>query len=214
LNDINIYEAGKPVELVVREFGIDEKDIIKLASNENPLGTSPKAARVICENSGKAHIYPDDSMYELKKALSEHYGVGADNIIIGAGSDQILEFISHLVLSPDASILTSAVSFAMYDIYAKQYGAKIYKTASYSHEPDEFIKMIKLQKPDLVYICTPNNPTGDALMSGQVKDIIESTSSLHDVFFVIDGAYMEYAAARGDRYSIDPSEFLNYDNVL
>ncbi len=213
LKDISIYEPGQPIETVMRKYGIEEKDIVKLASNENPLGTSPMVQSAICENSSRAHMYPDDSMFELKDALSGHFGIESDNIIIGAGSDQILEFISHLILYPGASILTSAVSFAMYDIYARQFGAKVYKTDSYRHIPAEFTEAIGKHRPNIVFLCTPNNPTGDAITLSQVKEIIEFGYG-YDPFFVVDGAYMEYAATRDDNYSIDPSELLDYDNVL
>src|SRR5665648_313567 len=105
LENINIYEAGKPIELVVREFGIDPKDVVKLASNENPIGTNPSVAKVIIENATKAHLYPDDSMFELKAALALKYAVKNDNIIIGAGSDQVLEFIARAVLDENSSVL-------------------------------------------------------------------------------------------------------------
>ena len=95
LDDVTVYEAGKPIELVVREYGIDEKDIIKLASNENPYGTSPKVIKKLQEVSKNAYIYPDDSMYELKEKLSYKFNLNSSNIIIGAGSDQIIEFCIH-----------------------------------------------------------------------------------------------------------------------
>jgi len=95
LRDIKTYEAGKPIELVVREYGIAPEDVVKLASNENPIGTSPAVEKAIIANASKAHLYPDDSMFELKNALASKYAVKDDNIIIGAGSDQVLEFIAR-----------------------------------------------------------------------------------------------------------------------
>ena len=87
LDNVNIYEAGKPIELVVRDYGIDPKDIIKLASNENPYGTSPKVIKALQKKSSSAFVYPDDSMYELKEALAKRFRVEDKNVIIGAGSD-------------------------------------------------------------------------------------------------------------------------------
>ncbi len=214
LKDIDVYEAGKPIELVVREFGVDPKDIVKLASNENPLGTSPKVAKVICEHANRAHMYPDDSMYALKEALSKKFLVEHENLIIGAGSDQVLSFISHLLLNSSKSILTSRVSFAMYDIYAAHHGAKVIKTPSYQHKADEFIPLIKKHSPSIVYLCTPNNPTGDAMDIDEVYKIIEATDS-STTLVVIDGAYMEYAQAKSNRYKIEPSKIIKkYPNVL
>jgi histidinol-phosphate aminotransferase len=135
-----------------------------------------------------------------------------DNIIIGAGSDQVLEFISRALLNENESVLMSAVTFAMYEIYAKQMGAKIYRTASYAHKYDEFIEAYKMHKPKIVYLCTPNNPTGDATSKDEVIRIIESIGK--ETLVVVDGAYMEYAAAKDAKYAIVPNDLLGYENVI
>ena len=212
LDDIQVYEAGKPIELVVREYGIKPEDVIKLASNENPLGTNPAVVEAIYSNADKAHLYPDDSMYELKDSLSKRFGVESQNIIIGAGSDQILEFISRAKLNKNSSVLMSQVTFAMYEIYAKQVGAKVLRTPSYEHKVDEFVDMIEQNNPDIVYICTPNNPTGDATSKEDVFRIIDSTPK--ETIVVIDGAYMEYAAAKDEKYKIEPKEIIELENVI
>jgi len=212
LKDIKTYEAGKPIELVVREFGIAPEDVVKLASNENPIGTSPAVAKAIAANAHKAHLYPDDSMFELKEALASKYDVVEENIIIGAGSDQVLEFISRAVLDENASVLMSAVTFAMYEIYAKQMGATIYRTASYEHNYDEFIEAYRMHKPKIIYLCTPNNPTGDATSKEDVLKIINAVDK--ETLIVVDGAYMEYAAAKDEKYAITPNDLLGYENVI
>ncbi len=212
LEDIKTYEAGKPIELVVREFGISPENVVKLASNENPIGTSPAVEKVIIENANKAHLYPDDSMYELKAALASKYTVHEDNIIIGAGSDQVLEFISRAVLDEHSSVLMSAVTFAMYEIYAKQMGAKVYRTASYEHKFDEFMEAYNMYKPKIIYLCTPNNPTGDATSKEAVLEIVSAVDE--DTLIVVDGAYMEYASAKDSRYAIVPHDLLSYPNVI
>ncbi len=212
LENIQTYEAGKPIELVVREFGIDAKDVVKLASNENPIGTSPAVQKTIKENANRAHLYPDDSMFELKAALGKKFSVNEENIIIGAGSDQVLEFISRAVLDEESSVLMSAVTFAMYEIYAKQMGAKIVRTASYAHRYDEFMEAYRMHEPKIVYICTPNNPTGDATSKEEVLKIIEAVGK--ETLVVVDGAYMEYAAAKDTAYAITPQDLLGYENVI
>lgn len=212
LKDMKIYEAGKPIELVVREFGIDPENIVKLASNENPIGTNPAIEKVIKSNAKSAHLYPDDSMYVLKEALASKYNVNKQNIIIGAGSDQVLEFIARALLNENASVLMSAVTFAMYEIYAKQMGAKIYRTASYEHKYDEFMEAYRRYKPEIIYLCTPNNPTGDAISKEDVLKIIKAVKS--DTLVVVDGAYMEYAAAKDEKYAIAPNDLLQYENVI
>jgi histidinol-phosphate aminotransferase len=211
LRDIETYEAGKPIELVVREYGIDPKDVVKLASNENPIGTNPAVAKVISKYATKAHLYPDDSMFELKEALATKYGVGEGNIIIGAGSDQVLEFISRAVLDEDSCVLMSAVTFAMYEIYAKQMGAKVLRTMSYEHKYDEFLEAYEMRHPKIVYLCTPNNPTGDATSKAEVIRMIEA---MRDAIIVVDGAYMEYASSKDAKYAITPQDILHYPHVI
>jgi len=212
LENIQTYEAGKPIELVVREYGIAPQDVVKLASNENPIGTSPAVSKAIVDNANKAHLYPDDSMFELKKALSSKFNVQDENIIIGAGSDQVLEFISRALLNEDTSVLMSAVTFAMYEIYAKQMGAKIIRTASYEHKYDEFMEAYRMHRPKIIYLCTPNNPTGDAASKEEVLKIIDAVDK--DTLIVLDGAYMEYAAAKDSKYAITPNDLISYENVI
>lgn len=212
LNGIKNYEAGLPIELVVREFGIDTKDVVKLASNENPKGTNPNVVKAIINGAKNAHLYPDDSFYELKEALSDKYSISDKNIIIGAGSDQVLEFISRAFLSENNKVLMSQVTFAMYEIYAKQMGATIIRTPSYEHKVNEFIASYKEHNPKIVYICTPNNPTGDAISKVDVLKIIDAVDK--DTLIVVDGAYMEYASAKDKKYKIEPKDLVSFSNVI
>ncbi len=212
LDNIKIYEAGKPIELVVREFGIDPKDVVKLASNENPKGVSPKVSKAIVDNASKAFLYPDDSMFELKDGLAKKFDVKSENIIIGAGSDQVLDFISRVILEPNDKVLMSAVTFAMYEVYARQMGAEIIRTKNYKHIVDEFIEEYQKHKPKIVYICTPNNPTGDATTKDDVLAIINAIDK--DTMIVVDGAYMEYAIAKDEKYRVTPNDLIGFENVI
>ena len=116
LENITIYEAGKPIELVVREFGIEPKDIVKLASNENPYGCSPTVIEAVSKIVGKMALYPDDSMYKLKEGLAKRFGVNGKQVIIGAGSDQVIEFAVHAKAHRGSKVLMNSVTFAMYEI--------------------------------------------------------------------------------------------------
>ncbi len=212
LKDITLYEAGKPIELVVREFGIDAASVVKLASNENPLGTAPEVANTILAHATKAHLYPDDSMHELKDGLSKKFQVDTNEIIIGAGSDQVLEFIARALLCSDDSVLMSRITFAMYEIYAKQLGCIIRRTPSYVHKADEFIEEYKKHKPKIIYLCIPNNPIGDCMTASEAFRVIDAVDS--DTLVVVDGAYMEYASYKDRDCSISPSDILKYPNVI
>jgi len=213
LKDIKIYEAGKPIELVVREFGIAPEAVVKLASNENPKGCSPRVVEAIAKSANRASLYPDDSFYELKDALGARFGVTSENIIIGAGSDQVLEFISRALLSEEDTVLMSQVTFAMYEIYAKQMGATVVRTPSYEHKVEEFIEAYEKYQPKIVYLCTPNNPTGDATSCEDVLKIIHAVNPEKSLV-VVDGAYMEYAAAKDERYRIEPRDIMDFEHVI
>lgn len=213
LENIKTYEAGKPIELVVREFGIDPKDIVKLASNENPNGCSPRVVDAVGAILTKMALYPDDSMTKLKNALSAKMGVLNENIIIGSGSDQVIEFLIHAKAHEGSKILMNSITFAMYEIYAKHIGAEVIRTASQEHNMDEFYELYKSQKPEIIFICTPNNPTGDALDAAAVYDFLKKIDN--NTLVVIDAAYMEYAVAKDTKKEILPKELIKeFDNVI
>jgi histidinol-phosphate aminotransferase len=210
LKNLKTYEAGKPIELVVREFGISPDEIIKLASNENPYGPSPKAVEKVKLIADQMHRYPDDSFYELKESLGRKFGVKKENIIIGAGSDQILEFAVHAV-SPK-KVLMAGITFAMYEIYSKQVGAEILKTPSITHNLDEFYEIYEKEKPEIIFLCVPNNPLGECLDAEEVFEFIEKIDK--QTLIIIDGAYQEFASYKDKNKEIKPKNVLKYSNVL
>ena len=213
LDDIVSYEAGKPIELVVRDFGIDSKDVVKLASNENPYGCSPKVQAAVSKIVGNMALYPDDSMMNLKAALSQKFDVGEDELVIGAGSDQVIEFAIHAKASKGSKILMNSITFAMYEIYAKQVGAEIVRTTSREHDLEEFYELYLEHKPEIIFICTPNNPTGDAIDTQTLKSFLDKIDS--ETLVVVDGAYMEYTHFKDASKSVTPKALITaYDNVL
>ena len=213
LESIKTYEAGKPIELVVREFGIEVKDIVKLASNENPYGCSPKVQEAVVDIVSNMALYPDDSMTKLKDGLSNRFEVGVENIIIGSGSDQVIEFLMHAKADSNSKILINSVTFAMYEIYARHVGAEIIRTSSQQHDLEEFYKLYKEEKPDIIFLCTPNNPTGDAIDSKDMLEFLDKIDS--DTLVVVDGAYMEYAQAKDESKKVEPKNLVQkYENVI
>ena len=213
LESIKTYEAGKPIELVVREFGIDPESIVKLASNENPYGCSPKVIESVSKIMSKMALYPDDSMTKLKNALKSRFEVEEDNLIIGSGSDQVIEFIMHAKADSNSKILMNSVTFAMYEIYAKHIGAEVIRTSSQKHDLDEFYELYKKEKPDVIFLCTPNNPTGDAIDRCDMMAFIQKIDK--DTLIVVDGAYMEYASYKNEAKSISPKELIKeFNNVI
>lgn len=213
LENIETYEAGKPIELVVREFGIEPEDIVKLASNENPNGCSPKVQEAVAKIVGNMALYPDDSMIQLKNALASKYEVEDKNIIIGSGSDQVIEFIMHAKADANSKILINSVTFAMYEIYAKHIGARVIRTASQEHNLDEFYRLYQEEHPDIIFLCTPNNPTGDAIDADNLMEFLTKIDK--DTLVVIDGAYMEYGAFKDAKKKVTPQELISrFSNVI
>ncbi len=213
LKDIKTYEAGKPIELVVREFGIEAKDIVKLASNENPYGCSLKVQKAVTDIVANMALYPDDSMMKLKLALQKRFDIAEENLIIGNGSDQVIEFIMHAKAESSTKILINSVTFAMYEIYAKHVGAEVIRTVSQEHNLEEFYDLYKSEKPDIIFLCTPNNPTGDAIDVNNMMTFLEKVDN--NTLVVVDGAYMEYAAFKEESKKIDPKELIKkFSNVI
>ncbi len=213
LDNCKVYEAGKPIELVVREYGVAKEDIIKLASNENPYGTSPKVIKKIQELASSMFMYPDDSMYELKEALGNKFNVQSSNVIIGAGSDQILDFCVKSKCSHGSKVLMSNITFAMYEIYAKQAGAIVLKTKNDEHNLEQFLEMYKEHKPDLIFLCLPNNPLGECLSKDEVYAFLDQIDS--NTLVVVDGAYQEYASYKDAKKHISADDLISkYPNCI
>jgi len=213
LESIKTYEAGKPIELVVREYGIEPKDIVKLASNENPNGCSPKVQQAVVDIVQNMALYPDDSMMKLKGALSKRFDVEEENLIVGSGSDQVIEFLMHAKADENSKVLINSVTFAMYEIYAKHVGAEIIRTASQEHDLEEFYELYKKESPDIIFLCTPNNPTGDALDAKKVMNFLAKIDE--NTLVVVDGAYMEYASYKDESKNLSPKELIEkFSNVI
>ena len=213
LENVTTYEAGKPIELVVREFGVNPKDVIKLASNENPYGTSPKVVEKIKGLVQNMFIYPDDSMFELKEALANKFDLTSKHVIIGSGSDQILEYCVHAKCEKGSKILMAKTTFAMYEIYGKQTGATIIKTQDDQHNLEQFSKLYKEHGADVIFLCLPNNPLGECLDKDDVYAFLETIDK--ETLVVVDGAYQEYAAFKDEKKRIVPKDLIaNFPNAI
>lgn len=213
LDNVTTYEAGKPIELVVREFGVNPNDVIKLASNENPYGTSPKVVEKIKGLVQNMFIYPDDSMYELKEALANKFDLTSKHVIIGSGSDQILEYCVHAKCEKGSKILMAKTTFAMYEIYGKQTGATIIKTEDDQHNLEQFSKLYKEHGADVIFLCLPNNPLGECLDKDEVYAFLETVDK--ETLVVVDGAYQEYAAFKDEKKRIVPKDLIaSFPNAI
>ena len=152
------------------------------------------------------HLYPDDSMFELKEALANKFKLESKNVIIGSGSDQILEFAIHAKCKKNSKVLMAQTTFAMYEIYAKQVGAKIIKTKSSQHKLKEFSKLYKKHGADVIFLCLPNNPLGECLDKDEVYEFLKTIDK--NTLVVVDGAYKEYASFKDEKKRICPKELI------
>lgn len=191
LRDIVVYEPGKPIEETAREFQIDPDEIIKLASNENPLGPSPKAIEALQSGLRSVQLYPDGAGFYLRGALAESLGLTRENIILGNGSNEIIEFLGHAFLSRGDEVVTPKHAFIAYKLVGQLFGARIIETETPNFEQDlDSVLAAITPKTRIVFIANPNNPTG-ALVSQQEIDRFVSRVPEH-VIVVFDEAYFEF----------------------
>lgn len=185
------YQPGKPISELAREMGLDEKKIIKLASNENPLGLSPRAKAAIEAAINDLARYPDGNAFELKTALSNRYGVAPSGIVIGNGSNDILELAAGAFLSPGTNAVYSQHAFAVYPLATQARGARgiVVPAKDYCHDLDSMADAIT-SDTRIVFIANPNNPTGTRLDSTKLLAFLGKLPT--DLAVVLDEAYNEY----------------------
>ena len=183
------YSPGKPIEEVEREFGIT--DIVKLASNENPLGPSPKALEAMRKALENVALYPDGSCFYLKKALARHWGVSEDELIMGNGSDEIIHYIGITFLSPGDEAVQADPSFVRYESAAVLNDCQciMVPLRNFTHDLEAMAERITDQTR-LVFVANPNNPTGTAVMQRDVERFMAELPER--VIAVFDEAYYEY----------------------
>lgn len=185
------YQPGKPIDELAREFGLNEEDIIKLASNENPLGPSPKVLAAIQEALPELTRYPDGAGFELKQAISNKFGLQKEQITLGNGSSDILDFICRAFVNPGENIVTSQHAFAIYGIIATIVGAHCIKVPAinYAHDLDAMAAAIN-DKTRVVFVTNPNNPTGTWINKNDLINFLDKIPA--NVLVLLDEAYFEY----------------------
>jgi histidinol-phosphate aminotransferase len=185
------YEPGKPVEELAREMGLKPSEIIKLASNENPLGPSPLAIQAMREMLERSHFYPDGGAWALRNAIAEKLGLERANVILGNGSNEIIEFIGHAFLKPGDEVVTAGHAFAVYSLMAQLFGAKTIEVPdpNFTHDLDAMLAAIT-PRTRQVFIANPNNPTG-TLVGQEAIDRFMARVPDH-VLVIFDEAYYEF----------------------
>jgi|CXWL01.1.fsa_nt_gi histidinol-phosphate aminotransferase len=191
IRSIQPYQPGKPIAELAREMGLDESCVIKLASNENPLGASPLALDAMINALHDVALYPDGSGYELKAALSKRYAVDPGQIILGNGSNDILDLAARVFLKPGAAAVYSQHAFAVYPLVVQMIGANGISVPArdYGHDLHAMLSAIT-PETRIVFIASPNNPTGTLSSADDLFRFMERVS--RDVLVVLDEAYNEY----------------------
>jgi len=176
---------------------------VKLSSNENPLGPSPRAIEAVIQETSNLHTYPNGAAHELKQAISEHYGIPAEWIVLGNGSDEIFSFAAGLVIEPGDCGVTAKETFSQYFFALSLFGGKTIQVPLKMgfYDLDKMLIAIKQNKAKIVYICNPNNPTGTWLDHDKIVDFIHQLDP--SVLVVLDEAYSEYADDPSFPRSID-----------
>ena len=187
------YQAGKPIAEVAREFGLDEANIVKLASNENPFGVPESSKQAMAVAVADLGRYPDANGFDLKAALSQRYDVPADWITLGNGSNDILEIAAHAFVQKGQAVVYAQYSFAVYALATQGVGARaiVVPAKDYGHDLDAMAAAIDADTR-LVFIANPNNPTGTFIPAAQIEAFLDKVPA--GVVVVLDEAYNEFLA--------------------
>ena len=185
------YVPGKPIGETARELGLAEADILKMASNENPLGPSPKAVAAIRGALDELHYYPDGSGFELKRVLSAKFGVSPAQIVLGNGSNDVLELVARAYLRPGDSAVYARHAFMVYPLAIQAIGARRIEVPTKGYDTD-LEAMAAAVRPDtrMAFVANPNNPTGTFSPWPEVLRFVERVPG--NVVVVLDEAYGEY----------------------
>ena len=186
-----VYEPGKPIEQVARELGLDPAGIIKLASNENPHGPSPKAITAAERAVREMHLYPDGGYYALHQKLATKWGLGMDQFIIGDGSNELLELLGHAFLAPGLECVMHQSSFIVYKLVTLMFGAKPVEVPLVDMRQDlRSLAAAITPRTRLVFLASPSNPVGAVNTAAEIFQLVRALPP--HVILVLDEAYVEF----------------------
>lgn len=191
LAHLPVYQPGRPIEEVARELGLPVEGIVKMASNENPLGPAPKAIAAMQKALHQLHLYPDGNAFDLKRHLAARLGVDPTHLILGNGSNEVLEFVGHALIAPGSDVVVSEYCFAVYPIVTHLCGGRLIPVPARTYGHDlRAMRQAVTAKTTVVFAANPNNPTGTLATADEVLDLIHQTPP--NVLVVLDEAYLEF----------------------
>lgn len=205
------YQPGKPISELARELGLNSADIIKLASNENPLGPGEKALAAAKMALSELCLYPDGNGFDLKQALAARFGVEIDQITLGNGSNDVLEVIARCFADSTSEIIYSQYAFAVYPIVTQAIGAKgiSVPAKNWGHDLNAMAAAVT-ERTRLIFVANPNNPTGTVHEASAIESFLEKIPT--NVLVVLDEAYCEYL--QGDGYPNGISLLSRFPNLI
>lgn len=205
------YQPGKPIDELARELGLDPAEIIKLASNENPLGPSEKALAAARKALDEMCLYPDGNGFELKQALAKRLGITMQQITLGNGSNDVLEVIARCFADSDSEIIYSQYAFAVYPLVTLGIGARGVQVPArdWGHDLDAMAEAVT-DRTKLIFIANPNNPTGTVHKADAIEAFLKKIPE--DVLVVLDEAYCEYLTGSG--YADGVELLARYPNLI
>jgi histidinol-phosphate aminotransferase len=191
LKTLPVYQPGRPIEEVTRELGLAPESIIKLASNENPLGPSRLAMAAMRKAVAQANLYPDGSAFYLKQKLADQLGLAPSHLILGNGSNEILELLGHALLSDQSEVVVSQYCFAVYPIVTALFGAKLVTVPArdYGHDLDAMLAAVT-PNTRIIFVANPNNPTGTSVSNEVLAQFLQKVPQ--SVVVALDEAYVEF----------------------
>ena len=191
LESLPVYQPGRPIEEVARELGRPARSIIKMASNENPLGPSPAALAALKGAARQLHLYHDGNAYYLKQKLAAKLAVDPANLILGNGSNDILEFLAHALMGPGVDVVMSQYCFLVYPLVTRLLGSNpiVVPARHYGHDLPAMGRAIT-PRTKVIFVANPNNPTGTLASPEEVRQLLEQTPP--EVVIVMDQAYIEF----------------------
>lgn len=195
LSKLRPYIPGKPIEEVQKEYGLDS--VVKLASNENQLGPSPKAVEAVRNELENINVYPDAGAMELRRELAKKHGLDYENIVVGNGGEQILQIIAQTFINKGDEAIMADTTFGMYGNSVSHMGGVPVKVPlkDYKHDFKVFLENVN-EKTKIIYVCNPNNPIPNIMTKDDIKYLIDNVAE--DIVIMIDEAYYDFAIVNED----------------